>query len=370
MLAGDNGILQKAITAKEQTEIGQEKEIVALAYNSALAKKRGAGETTPVSSEDMNAELTNQGATANDNDPIKVTFDSGRTYLIDIDGTITELGDAISNDELTVSNQPIIDVDNNLILRSDGVLSCFNPINSITEDSQIATPDITNEIPICNNVNKIFHNGFFVKSNNQLCYSDNQGYNIIGNNFDELYYYDNNSVVWIDTNNNLLFSNINDGSKIIASNVKKFIFGKNCLFYQNNNNELFLSIIDTKRIENGYVCESSEAYTYDLFGIKAINISSGSSDFTYDGSSYSNVRAIHMLKENGNFKILGTNFDKVFEFENASIMLGEEICPNLFTYGTNRSYMIEMLQSSDNSIYFIYDAYCNSVIDHRTNKIK
>ena len=39
MLSGDNSILQKATDAKTQTGIGQEKEIVALAYNSALAKK-------------------------------------------------------------------------------------------------------------------------------------------------------------------------------------------------------------------------------------------------------------------------------------------------------------------------------------------
>ena len=84
MLSGDNGILQKATDAKEQTGIGQEKEIVALAYNSALAKKVGNGISTPVTSEDMNAELTNQGATASESNPIKVTFtDSKRQYTVD-----------------------------------------------------------------------------------------------------------------------------------------------------------------------------------------------------------------------------------------------------------------------------------------------
>ena len=33
MLSGENGILQKATEAKTLTEIGQEKDIVALAYN-------------------------------------------------------------------------------------------------------------------------------------------------------------------------------------------------------------------------------------------------------------------------------------------------------------------------------------------------
>lgn len=40
MLSGDNSILQKATDAKNETEKGQEKEIVALAYDSALAKKK------------------------------------------------------------------------------------------------------------------------------------------------------------------------------------------------------------------------------------------------------------------------------------------------------------------------------------------
>ena len=52
MLTGDNGILQRAATAKTETEIGQEKEIIALAYNAALAKKRGAMDLTQVTAQD------------------------------------------------------------------------------------------------------------------------------------------------------------------------------------------------------------------------------------------------------------------------------------------------------------------------------
>jgi len=40
MLSGDNGILQKATTAKTESEIGQEQEIIGLAYNASLIKKR------------------------------------------------------------------------------------------------------------------------------------------------------------------------------------------------------------------------------------------------------------------------------------------------------------------------------------------
>jgi hypothetical protein len=89
MLSGDNGILRKATDAKEQTGIGQEKEIVALAYNSALAKKVSEGNSTTVTATDLNTELTNQGASADGDNPIIVTFaESQNTYTIDSNGNI------------------------------------------------------------------------------------------------------------------------------------------------------------------------------------------------------------------------------------------------------------------------------------------
>ena len=89
MLSGDNGVLQKATDAKIQTGIGQEKETIALAYNSALAKKMGTGNSTSVTAEDLNVELTNQGATADGNNPITVTFtESQNAYTIDSNGNI------------------------------------------------------------------------------------------------------------------------------------------------------------------------------------------------------------------------------------------------------------------------------------------
>ena len=40
-LTGDNGILTKATKAKEDTEVGEEKEQISIAYTGALAKKEG-----------------------------------------------------------------------------------------------------------------------------------------------------------------------------------------------------------------------------------------------------------------------------------------------------------------------------------------
>ncbi len=86
---GSNGVIQKSKAAKEQTEIGQEKEIIALAYNSALSKKVSNEGLIEVTAGDLNTELTNQGATADGSDPIIVTFtDSQRQYKINTSGVI------------------------------------------------------------------------------------------------------------------------------------------------------------------------------------------------------------------------------------------------------------------------------------------
>lgn len=88
-LTGENGILTRANDAKEQTEIADEKEAIQLAYAGAVAEKRGDGDVT---ASDLNNEFTTNGRTdanASGDNPITVTFDSGRTYTIDSNGNIT-----------------------------------------------------------------------------------------------------------------------------------------------------------------------------------------------------------------------------------------------------------------------------------------
>ena len=88
MLSGDNSILQKATDAKIGTTVGQEKETIALAYNSALAKKAGNGNSSAVTYSELNDELDNSEATASGS-PIIVTFSkTGNAYEIDSQGVI------------------------------------------------------------------------------------------------------------------------------------------------------------------------------------------------------------------------------------------------------------------------------------------
>ena len=88
-LTGENGILTQAGNSKTQTEIGEEKEAIGLAYNGAKTEKLG-GEIT---AGDLNSQFTKNGlnATASGSGTITVKFpDTNRTYILSSNGTITE----------------------------------------------------------------------------------------------------------------------------------------------------------------------------------------------------------------------------------------------------------------------------------------
>ena len=88
MLTGENGILSQAQKAGEQTDIGQEKEAIALAYNGAKAENNGGD----VDVDDLNRNFgyNDTDATAEGSKPITVTFkESGRQYTIDENGVIS-----------------------------------------------------------------------------------------------------------------------------------------------------------------------------------------------------------------------------------------------------------------------------------------
>ena len=103
MLSGDNGILQKAMDAKTETIVGQEKETIALAYNSALVKKVSNGNSSAVTDSELNDELDNSEATASGN-PIIVTFTkTENAYEIDSQGAIKSSTAKGPNDTLKVA---------------------------------------------------------------------------------------------------------------------------------------------------------------------------------------------------------------------------------------------------------------------------
>ena len=111
MLTGENGILTQAQNASKQTDIGEEKEQIALAYNGAVTKKQ----STDITADDLNEQFNANGvnnATASGENPITVTFTeedgTTRTYTIDANGKISEAGSSQTpgGGETTGSVQP------------------------------------------------------------------------------------------------------------------------------------------------------------------------------------------------------------------------------------------------------------------------
>ena len=86
-LTGKNGILTQASNAKEQSEIGEEKEAISIAWNGAMTEKNG---EVPITASDMNSQFGTNGTDATATGSINVKFnDSNRIYKIDSNGNIT-----------------------------------------------------------------------------------------------------------------------------------------------------------------------------------------------------------------------------------------------------------------------------------------
>ena len=109
MLTGGNSILKRAVDAKNESEKGQEKEIITLAYNSALTKKVSTGDLSSIKGSELNKELNNSEATARNDNPILVTFiSSNRQYKVYTNGIIEYAGiKNENNNSLSISIIPI-----------------------------------------------------------------------------------------------------------------------------------------------------------------------------------------------------------------------------------------------------------------------
>lgn len=143
MLSGDNGLLKRAGNARDDSIVGQEKETIALAYNSALAKKVSNGNSTVITDSELNAELDNSEATASGN-PIIVTFSkSGNAYEIDANGIIKETTPINPN----ASNLSPVELAS---LETNGITEIPNSsiINEELKDTDKIKAVITGDVPI------------------------------------------------------------------------------------------------------------------------------------------------------------------------------------------------------------------------------
>ena len=103
-LTGDNGILTKAQEAKTETEEGEEKEKVKLSAVGALAKDNGGEIKEQYLDEELANNFGEKGTDYNleGNEPYTVTIiESGRSYIINADGTI---GEAVKREGIKVGD--------------------------------------------------------------------------------------------------------------------------------------------------------------------------------------------------------------------------------------------------------------------------
>ena len=103
-LMGDNGILTKATEAKDKTEEGEEEEKVKLSAVGALAKDNGGKIKEGYLEEELSSQFGEKGTDYNleGSGPFTVTIiESGRSYLINEDGTI---GEAVKREGIKVGD--------------------------------------------------------------------------------------------------------------------------------------------------------------------------------------------------------------------------------------------------------------------------
>ncbi len=90
-LTGDNGILTKASQAGEQTQIGEEKEAIIMAYNGVMTENEG----KEVSAIELQEELKTNGyhtiIADNGDGTLTAIFETGREYIINSDGRIERI---------------------------------------------------------------------------------------------------------------------------------------------------------------------------------------------------------------------------------------------------------------------------------------
>ena len=175
-LTGDNGILNQADKAKTETTMGEEKEAIGLAYNTAKTEKLSKGDSGIVLLSELQEELSANGITI-ESDKISqdgegtITVEmpkSGNKYTITKDGVITDItlgntgGGSISVNDLKVGdyvNYP--DKNGNKILckvlynnENYGVqLVSVNPVDTVTlgYDDPTIPPSMASE----SNFNKL-----------------------------------------------------------------------------------------------------------------------------------------------------------------------------------------------------------------------
>lgn len=138
MLSGDNGILKQAGSAKTQTDVAGEKEILQIASLAAISKEKY-GDLTKDKLDDELNKYPEIESTEQTDKGIVVTFKSNRAYLINSDGDVSSYYD------ITIGN--LVVKDGNTILEENCKSVQLGKSLTISFDASIANGQITSITP-------------------------------------------------------------------------------------------------------------------------------------------------------------------------------------------------------------------------------
>ena len=176
MLTGENGILNKAAEAREQTIIANEKEIITLAYLASKAENY----TENVSSESLQIEIDkmqNNVEVSSSGDNITVWFkDTDHRYTISSTGTIEKIEDSIENEKNVIQAVYIKPIE--LVELKDGTVGFLSNASSNWGLTKLNLNDI--EVITKSGIKQTFYNGFIDKDGKVYTCGDNY-YGQLGN---------------------------------------------------------------------------------------------------------------------------------------------------------------------------------------------
>ena len=165
MISGNNGIINNAITAKEQSEVNEEKEQLDLAVTKAMNKNKY-GDITQIGLNTQLEEIKKTMPTSVDSDEelnlLYVTFNnSGRVYQIDSNGNVTYLGNKEQlKNSATITASPESDTTPQLVQYVDLKIETFVGLEDdkifvhyAWTNSENKTPSNTDYAALTSNVN-------------------------------------------------------------------------------------------------------------------------------------------------------------------------------------------------------------------------
>lgn len=168
-LLGDNGILSKAQTSKEKTVIGEEIDLISLAYNGAYTELLGEGIVTYA---DMNNQFAINGtnATARGANPIRVIFnETGHEYTV-IEGKVEYAGIYVApeptlEDFFTITEDGVLGIVENTSKDPEGMGYYYNDEGEkILSTNNIVIPETINGIVVKTIPIAMFSNAWSLES--------------------------------------------------------------------------------------------------------------------------------------------------------------------------------------------------------------